>query len=134
MADEKKPYRVKPGYRHGMNNEYGPGDIVELTDHEAAPLYFKLEAIRGEPAAMAALRQAQDTTQVGASEEPARQSWPEASGETDLERLLGEDLAAKLAAAGIDTLAEVRAASDKELEQIPGVGRATLKTIREATK
>lgn len=116
--DEKKPYRIRARYRHGMNNESGPGDIVYLRDDEAAGLYFKLEAVQGQPAAMQAAVAAVVETGTLATER-------------SLEELLGEDLAAKLNAAGIEQLTELQAASDKELEQIPGIGKATVKTIRE---
>lgn len=46
----KQFYRVKDGMRHGANNQYGPGDIVELTPEEAAGLLDKLELVEsGEP-------------------------------------------------------------------------------------
>jgi hypothetical protein len=38
-------YRVKPGRRHGSHKQYGPGDIVELTEFEAATLLDKLQLI-----------------------------------------------------------------------------------------
>jgi len=38
-------YRVKPGYHFGKDNSYGPGDVVELTEHEATPLLWKLELV-----------------------------------------------------------------------------------------
>lgn len=36
-------YRVKPGFRHGRNKQYGPGDTVELTEREARGFLDKLE-------------------------------------------------------------------------------------------
>jgi len=42
-----------------------------------------------------------------------------------------EDLALELVAAGFDSPAKVKAATDKELEGIPGIGKATVKRIRE---
>lgn len=38
-------YRVKPGKRHGMGKRYGPGDVVELTEQEAAGFLDKLERV-----------------------------------------------------------------------------------------
>ena len=38
-------YRVKPGYRFGVNNRYGPGDVIELTKQEAAGFSDKLELV-----------------------------------------------------------------------------------------
>lgn len=43
-------YRVKPGYRHGRHNQHGPGDTVELTEREAAPILDKVELVREEAA------------------------------------------------------------------------------------
>ncbi len=43
MSDQKYGYRVRPGYRHGTQNQYGPGDVVELTEVEAAGFLDKLE-------------------------------------------------------------------------------------------
>ena len=44
--------------------------------------------------------------------------------------LKDEALAQALAAAGLDTPAKVKAAGDKDLEKIPGVGKATREKIR----
>lgn len=38
-------YRVRPGYRHGAQKQYGPGDVVELTEQEAAGFLDKLEPL-----------------------------------------------------------------------------------------
>lgn len=46
---EKLTYRVKPGFRHGRDNEYGPGDTVELTEREASGFLDKLELVEGAP-------------------------------------------------------------------------------------
>lgn len=46
MADEKQyKYRVKAGYTHGINDQYKAGDVVELTETEAAPFLDKLEPV-----------------------------------------------------------------------------------------
>lgn len=43
---DKRKYRVLPDNRHGGRDEYGPGDIVELTADEAGPLLgWRLEAV-----------------------------------------------------------------------------------------
>lgn len=47
-------YRVKEGVRHGAQGQYGPGDIVELTEFEAGPFLFKLERVPDKPAPEAA--------------------------------------------------------------------------------
>lgn len=47
---EKRQYRVLPGEYHGGRNEYGPGDIVELTEEEAQPLLgWRLEPVEVDP-------------------------------------------------------------------------------------
>jgi len=42
-------YRVKPGFRHGAEKQYGPGDIVELSEEEAVGFLDKLEPVQEEP-------------------------------------------------------------------------------------
>ena len=44
-----RQYRVKPGKRHGIGKKYGPGDIVTLTDAEAAGFLDKLELVEYAP-------------------------------------------------------------------------------------
>lgn len=39
-------YRVRPGYRHGWNGRYGPGDTLELTEDEARGILDKLELVQ----------------------------------------------------------------------------------------
>jgi hypothetical protein len=41
-------YRVRPGKRHGSHKQYGPGDIVEMSEFEAATLLDKLELVGDE--------------------------------------------------------------------------------------
>lgn len=38
-------YRVRPGVRHGARGQYGPGDVVELTEREASGFMDKLERV-----------------------------------------------------------------------------------------
>lgn len=38
-------YIVKPGFVHGANDQYKAGDIVEMSEIEAAPLLDKLELV-----------------------------------------------------------------------------------------
>ena len=35
-------FQIKPGYRHGRNDEFGAGDVVEMTEYEAGPIMHKL--------------------------------------------------------------------------------------------
>lgn len=43
--DEVKQYRVRPGFHHGAQGQYGPGAVVELTEAEAAGFLDKLELV-----------------------------------------------------------------------------------------
>jgi len=48
-------YRVREGHRYGPGKAYGPGDLVQLEPHEAAPLADVLELVDdGEGAAVVA--------------------------------------------------------------------------------
>lgn len=47
-------YRVRPGILHGAQRQYKPGDVLELTEQEAAGFLDKLELVPDEPAAAAA--------------------------------------------------------------------------------
>lgn len=38
-------YRVRAGFRHGARREFGPGDVLELTEQEAAGFLDKLEPV-----------------------------------------------------------------------------------------
>lgn len=43
-------YRVLEGHRHGALDQYGPGDVVEMTEREAAPLLgYKLALVEESP-------------------------------------------------------------------------------------
>lgn len=65
----KQFYRVKDGVRHGANNQYGPGDIVELTPEEANGLLDKLELVEGgqEPT-----EPPSETDEAGPTEPPSK--------------------------------------------------------------
>lgn len=45
MNDEAKQYRVRPGFHHGAQGQYGPGDVVKLTEAEAIGFQDKLELV-----------------------------------------------------------------------------------------
>lgn len=47
-------YRVRPGFRHGAQRQYGPGDVLEMTEQDAAGFLDKLELVPEEPDAAAA--------------------------------------------------------------------------------
>ena len=38
-------FRVRPGFRHGAGKVYGPGDVVTLSEAEAAGFRDKLEMV-----------------------------------------------------------------------------------------
>jgi hypothetical protein len=60
--NERKTYVVKPGFTHGINDQYKAGDKVQLTEYEAGPLADKLElydpAKKDEPATSRSFRNA----------------------------------------------------------------------------
>ena len=99
-------YMVKAGRRFGAENQYGPGDKVELSPQEAAGFLDKLSGPLAEEVA-----------------------------EPDAGDLSWGDLAAKtvaaLEAAGM-TPATAKAASDDDLLAIEGIGPAALVAIRGA--
>lgn len=45
MEEQKKKYRLKAGYTHGLGDTVQPGDIVELTAAEFAGLRDKFEEV-----------------------------------------------------------------------------------------
>ena len=49
MNDEKRTYRVKAGQVWGPGNRYCEGDVVELTEYEAAGFLDKLELVSALP-------------------------------------------------------------------------------------
>lgn len=46
MTEERLTYRVRPGFRHGKNDEYEAGATVQLTRREAEPLLDKLQLVK----------------------------------------------------------------------------------------
>jgi len=107
-------YRVKPGVRFGASDQHAPGDIVDLSEQEAAGFADKLALVR-EPATPPRLPEA--LTPIS----EAQGSLPPA-------------IEAALLEAGLATVEQVRATSDAGLLALPGIGRAALKKIREATR
>lgn len=77
-------YRVRPGYRHGRRKEYGPGDIVELTEREATGFLDKLEYAGEEQALrvddMQRLNVPNPSQPVSIDTEPTPEPEPEAAG------------------------------------------------------
>jgi hypothetical protein len=108
---------VKPGQRFGAFNQYAPGDIVEMSETEAAGFADKLAPAPAAPAA-----------QPAPVEQPAP---PELIAALDG---LPEGALEALLAGGFVTVNQVRHAPDAALLALPGIGRATLRKIREALK
>lgn len=100
-------YKVKPDVRHGVAGRYGPGDIIELAERDAAPFSDKLEL-----------------------------DDPEAELEVELSplarfRIFDARILKLLEGAGLETLSDVADATDDELLAIDGIGQLTLARIRE---
>ena len=104
--------RIKPGRRHGFNPTYTEGDELEVSQNELDAFGDKFEIVED------------------AAADPEPEPLPDTPG-TDLLNVLDYQLAQMLASAGLTTMAAVKAASNKELLEIPGIGRATVTKIRE---
>jgi hypothetical protein len=112
MANQR--YKVRAGRTFGAFSQYQSGDIVELDEKAAVPFLDKLEPVEGEGTAPAKL--------------PARElvinpATPLPEGFPHKERL---------EAAGFDTLEAVRGATDKQLTDLPVIGKKAVQDIREA--
>lgn len=113
---EKQWYEVKPGFTHGLNEMYGPGDKVLLSPEEARGFLDKLRPCDPPADQLRTVglgdggQGADNVTQWGA---------------------LAPKLAEILVALGL-TPEQVQAKSDEELLAIDGIGPAALKAIREA--
>lgn len=105
-------YVVKQGRHHGAMRQYGPGDVVEL-DEESAKLFAdKLDPLLGEVTITS--------------------PDPQLAVQGDLVEALDANVVDLLLAGGFTSVAEVAAASDNQLLSLDGVGRVTLRLIREA--
>lgn len=104
MAEPKK-YVVRPGFTHGANEQYGPGDIVELTVQEYRGFEDKLAPIE-EVDLVNPVQPTPSALKLSAAERKA------------------------LAAAGLDTDEKITAASDEELLAIDGIGPKSVDKIR----
>ena len=58
-------YRVRPGRTFGWKDDVGPGEVVELTEAEAAGFLDKLKLIEEEDAPAAAPAPAEDKRRKG---------------------------------------------------------------------
>lgn len=104
-------YRVKPGYRFGRLKQFGPGDIVELSEAEANGFLDKLEPV-SEP----------DDPAPAVTPTPDAWEFDELSKHMRIVKLLID--------AGYTTPDAVRMASDDELLAVKGIGRKALVALR----
>lgn len=115
-------YRVKEGYRHGAGGKYGPGDLVQLTEVEAAGFLDKLELYSGEGLTGDSSVGGQASHGLAPeAERPTMQAWP-----VDWSNLLIAPL--EKAGYGPGDLAE---ATDADLLAISGIGEGSLRKIRD---
>ena len=118
MASAKKKYEVLHGITPDEERGTITDGVVELTDEEAA-VFLDREAVR--------LLPGQDEPEPT---EDADRGTPPASPETSVLSVPPEHGRDQLVASGFDSDEKVRAASDKELLAIDGVGPGRLKQIR----
>lgn len=111
-------WRVRPGFTFGAFNQFGPGDLVELSAFEAGGFLDKLE-----PASPAEPLIATGSVVVGGEALPA--DWLDFG---DLSKHM--NVVRLLVANGYDTPASVQMASDDELLAIKGIGPRALGALR----
>lgn len=144
MAEEKKlTYRVRDGVVHGGAGQYQAGDEVELTEAEAKGFLDKLvlvtapkKTITPEQAAAIPgfLPPVDSTDPVPPADAPEGGNEPD----EDATAMKPEDVWAlpafqALKAAGYDTEAKIRAATDDELLGVKGIGTGKLAQVRRYT-
>lgn len=112
-------YRVKPGFRHGREKQYGPGDNIELSVEEASGFLDKLELI--EDAAESTDDDQAATGSAGGDDLNTIEPW----------RGLDAKVVLALEAGGV-TPAMVPTLGDDELLSVAGIGAASLAKIRAA--
>lgn len=105
-------YRVKAGMRFGAQNQYGPGDKVELSVGEAAGFLDKLERV------------STPSTSSGSETDDGLSQITPWNG-------LDAKIVTMLEAAGV-TEEMVPTMTDEEILGIDGVGEASLTKIRSA--
>lgn len=127
-------YRVKPGYRHGVNKQYGPGDIVEIDPQAAAGFLDKLEPVGPE---MVVIKE--PPPRLWVPDKKTQQVLEEISApqppETPIESLvdvIGANLCNLLITNGFYTVESLRGATDEELTKIRGIGPGTVRKLKEA--
>lgn len=68
----------------------------------------------------------------GGTSDEATNETPDTPTDKTLSELLGDDLASTLGAGGYESVEQVRAATDEDLDAVEGVGPKTIERIREA--
>lgn len=106
-------YTVRTGMRFGASNEYKAGDVVELSEADALGFLDKL-ALRDETGG-------RELTASAPSTFATTDALPD-----------GFPYADKLTAGGYTTLTAVAQATDADLLDVKGIGKASLQAIREA--
>lgn len=125
-------YTVRTGMRFGASNEYKAGDVVELSEAEALGFLDKL-ALSDETGGRELTASAPNTFATTAAE--TGDDAPHTAVVTDgLSDALpdGFPYADKLTAGGYTTLTAVAQATDADLLDVKGIGKASLQAIREA--
>jgi DNA uptake protein ComE-like DNA-binding protein len=112
-------YVVKPGFVFGKSRQHKAGDVVEMSEAEALPFGDKLRLLGQN-----------DGRQLTVN--PAPKVEMEASVSVDAPLPNGFPHADKLTAGGYDTLTAVRQATDDDLLAVSGIGKVSLRSIREA--
>lgn len=156
--EQLNAYEVRPGRTFGRDRRWKAGTQVVLNpDHvlgledvllDLGPASDEqIEAYRAAIAEDGEQEPAFDHSPVEVEEvpveeledEPFEEEVPEpepnidpADLETDLESVLEEGLAEQLKDAGFVTVYDVRSASDASISRVPGVGKVTLRLIRDA--
>lgn len=103
---------------------------IALTDKPTIPRGERVEVSGKEAKSM--LKEALDHPQVGENDIRVDVVDEGTSPGEPLIEVVGEETAQSLAAAGFETLAGARDASDAELKDVTGVGPATVRDIRPA--
>ena len=117
MAD----YVVRPGFRFGAMDQYGPGDIVQLTHEEATSFADKLEVVAKSTEVVAA------QMEVTGEDEGLPGAWGDVSFD-ELSKHMA--MIRLLIAAGYDSPDSVRLASDADLLAVKGIGKRSLGALR----
>ena len=112
------PYRVRQGRQFGRNPRLVAGDIVHLTEVEAVGFLDLVEPVGGAVTAAPSLLPTQPTAELKVNPAtPLPDGFPHKG---------------KLEAAGFGTVEALRGASDKQLTDLPSIGRKSVQDIREA--